>query len=93
MILELGGVLALELNERNICRIWDSHSGDYEQFYLLGYNAAKSVESQLILRSYMLPSTSFVRYLLNSGFYIGLFFDPEAGGDIFLRNIGRFSTD
>jgi hypothetical protein len=32
-------------------------------------------------------------YLLHDGFLLGLFFDPEDGGHIFLRNIGRFSTD
>jgi hypothetical protein len=26
-------------------------------------------------------------------FLLGLFFDPEDGGDIFLRNVGEISTD
>jgi hypothetical protein len=32
-------------------------------------------------------------YLLHSGFFLGLFFNPEDGGDMFLLNIGCFSTD
>jgi hypothetical protein len=27
-------------------------------------------------------------YLLHAGFFLGLFFDPEDGGDMFLRNVG-----
>jgi hypothetical protein len=36
-------------------------------------------------------SQSFAHYLLHAGFLPGLFFDPEAGGDMFLRNVGRLS--
>jgi hypothetical protein len=31
--------------------------------------------------------------LLHAGFLIGLFYDLENGGDIFLRNVGLLSTD
>jgi hypothetical protein len=27
-------------------------------------------------------------YLLHAGFLLGFFFDPEEGGDMFLRNVG-----
>jgi hypothetical protein len=27
-----------------LCRIWGSHSGNYEEFHFLGYNAVKSVK-------------------------------------------------
>jgi hypothetical protein len=32
-------------------------------------------------------------YLLNDGFTLGLFLDPEDEGDMFFRNIGWFLTD
>jgi hypothetical protein len=31
-------------------------------------------------------------YLIHAGFFLGLFFDPEDGGNIFLRNVCRLST-
>jgi hypothetical protein len=31
--------------------------------------------------------------LLHMGFLLGLFFDPQDGGYIFLRNVGELSTD
>jgi hypothetical protein len=30
---------------------------------------------------------SYVRYLLHAGSLLGIFFDPDEGSDIFLRNI------
>jgi hypothetical protein len=30
---------------------------------------------------------------IHAGFLLGLFFDPEYGGDLFLRNVGLLSTD
>jgi hypothetical protein len=35
-----------------------------------------------------LPATRF-----QSGFFLGLFLDPENGGDMFLRNVGWLSAD
>jgi hypothetical protein len=32
-------------------------------------------------------------HLFHSGFLFSLFFDPEDGGDMFVRNIGLLSTD
>jgi hypothetical protein len=57
-------LLSLFWSGRRVCRIWGSHSGGCEEFYLLVYN-----------------------------FLLGLFFDPEDEGDIFLRNVGWLSTD
>jgi hypothetical protein len=35
----------------------------------------------------------YVCYLINVGFYLGSFFDPEDGGEMFLQNAGLLSTD
>jgi hypothetical protein len=40
------------------CRIWGSHSGSYEEYYLVGYNAVQSIESQLTFRRNMWPLSS-----------------------------------
>jgi hypothetical protein len=37
------------------CRIWGFHSGDYEEFYLLGYNVVECVERQSTFRGNMSP--------------------------------------
>jgi hypothetical protein len=42
----------------NMFRIWGFHSGGYEGFYLLGYNAVQCVESQLTFRRNISPSSS-----------------------------------
>jgi hypothetical protein len=39
-------------------RIWDSHSGGYEEFCFLGYHSVQSVESQQAFRKKMSPSYS-----------------------------------
>jgi hypothetical protein len=44
--------------------------------------------SSLTYSSILKMEETFVRYLLHAGFLLGLFFDPENSGDIFLRNIG-----
>jgi hypothetical protein len=67
-----------------------------EGFCLLGYKAVKSVESQLTFRRNMSPPFSelkskknFSCYMLHAGFFFGLLFNTEDGGDSsFLRNIG-----
>jgi hypothetical protein len=40
------------LEPLDLCRIWGFHSSGYEEFYLLGYNAAESVESHLTCSSW-----------------------------------------
>jgi hypothetical protein len=41
-----------------VCTIWGSHSGGYEEFCVLKYNAVQSVESQRMFRKNTLPPTS-----------------------------------
>jgi hypothetical protein len=53
-------ILWLTKKERTwkFSRIWGSRSGDYEEFYVLGYDAVQSVESQLTFRRNIFPSSS-----------------------------------
>jgi hypothetical protein len=58
----------------SFCRIWGSNTGCYEEFYLLVYNAVKSVE---ILQTFR-RKISEAWYLLHTDFFLCLF-DPEDG--------------
>jgi hypothetical protein len=55
-----------------------SHSGCYEEFYLLGYTAMYSVESQLALQRENLA------ICFHTDFLLGIFLNPEDGGNNFL---------
>jgi hypothetical protein len=71
----------------------------FEGLYLLGYNAVLSVESKPTFRRLISPPSSGQNnnpskkptsacYLLYAGFLLGIFFDPEDRGDMFLLNVG-----
>jgi hypothetical protein len=45
------------------------------------------------MKSYIFQDVFAACYLLHAGFWLGLSFDPEVGGDMFLRNFGWHSTD
>jgi hypothetical protein len=64
-------------------RIWSSHSGDYEEFYLLGYDAVSNQHEPDSKQS----ATCFMPVMLE------LFLEPEDGGDMFLRKADWFSPD
>jgi hypothetical protein len=38
-------------------------------------------------------SANFGCYIFYASFSLGLFFDPERGGDAFVQNVGLFSTN
>jgi hypothetical protein len=63
-----------------------------EEFYPLRYSVIWSVENQLVFRENMSPPPS-AWYLLYVGFLLGLFFDYEDGGQMFLPNTAWLSTD
>jgi hypothetical protein len=85
--------------------IWGSHSGSYEEYYLLGCNAVYSVENQSMFGRNILPPSSGsnkqskipawkqkLASCFHTGILLGLF-DPEDGGDIFLWKMGWLSMD
>jgi hypothetical protein len=49
-------------------------------------NEISASEARKITENYMWDFMFATRF--HVGFFLGLFFDPEDGGDIFLRNIG-----
>jgi hypothetical protein len=64
--------------QHKTCWAWGSHSGDYEEFYLLECDATQSVEGQSMFRKL---ATYFHAGILHSVFY------PEDGDNMFLRNV------
>jgi hypothetical protein len=67
-----------------------------KEFYLLGYNATKSAESQPTFQRNLSPPSSRLMknpchkpacYLLHAGFLLGLFFNHEDGVNMFFRMV------
>jgi hypothetical protein len=56
------------------------------------YSSETSVDYQLITRHYIPEDRTLHVHRCggkqSSGFLLGLYFDPEDGGDMFLRNVG-----
>lgn len=80
------------------CGLWGSHSNGYEEFYLLGYNAIHSVESQLMFWRDKSPQSSKnkpskVWYLFLADFLFSLFFDPDDAGYVFFGNADLLSMN
>jgi hypothetical protein len=62
--------------------------------FFLGYNAMQSVESDSYLWARRRSQARHQHwYLFRAGILLVLFFNPEVGGDMFLRNVGWLSTD
>jgi hypothetical protein len=90
-------------------RIRCSHSDDYEEFFILEYNAVQSVGSQSTFRRniILLPSSgsknkpskkpawkqTLLATFFPTSFLLGLFFDCENGNDTLLLNVGWLSMD
>jgi hypothetical protein len=58
-----------------------------EEYHLLGYNAVYTIECQPTCRR-DISAPSFMQVSCSA-----YFFDPEDGGDMFLRNVGWYGTD
>jgi hypothetical protein len=57
------------------------------EFHLLRYNSVKFAENQPTYKK-----TAWNKHSRLAGFLLGIFFHPEDGGDMFLRNVGCFSA-
>jgi hypothetical protein len=64
-----------------------------KKFYLLGYNAMYSVESQPNFRRNISHASNQRESVTSNFFLLGSFFNPEDVGDMFLINVGLISTD
>jgi hypothetical protein len=58
-----------------------------EEFYLLGYNAVRSVASQQTSMKAGDKPIALHATCFHAGFLFCVFFYPEDGGEIFLRNV------
>jgi hypothetical protein len=77
-------------------RIRGSHSSGYEEFHLVPCSPLKvnwrfggtcrKVTNQV-------ANGASACYVLHAGFLLGIYFDPEDGGDIFPQNVSWLSTD
>jgi hypothetical protein len=74
------------------CRIWGFHSGGYEEYHLLGCDAVLRCNGRFG-GAYRRLAVYSACHLLTCWFLLKIFFDPEDGGDMFLRNVGCISTD
>jgi hypothetical protein len=95
-----GGSYSLHLQFRKINRARNQREsrcqaelGGYKEYYLLGYDAMQSVGSQPTFRRNILPClspgfTALLATCFHAGSFLGLFFDSEDRGDMFLRNVG-----
>jgi hypothetical protein len=58
-----------------------------------GYEVLSAVGLKSSIFWHITPIYSRPCYLLNVCFLLDFFFDPEDGGDMFVQNVGRLSTD
>jgi hypothetical protein len=90
----------LKRSRRNVGWVWDSHSGGYEEWDLLGFNVLQFVEAQWHFegtyrlhlqgrRIHQARNKQESGVELIAGFSLVLFFDTEYGDNTFLRNVSR----
>jgi hypothetical protein len=90
---KLAMCVTVTVSQRFLKHSFGFQSGGYEDFCLMGCNAVQSVENQPMFRMNTSPPSSFAFCLLHAGFLLGLFFNPEDGSDMFLRNVSRLSAN
>jgi hypothetical protein len=78
------------IGRRSGVKLWrrahDNHSDGYDEFYFLGYNACSPLKVNRRVGGKW-------RALSYTGFSHSLYFDPEDGDDIFLRNVSLLPMD
>jgi hypothetical protein len=67
--------------------IWGSHSGGYEENYIVGYNAVQSIEKSTDVSEEHIASIFRTKEQANKDTSV-----TAKGGDMFLRNVGWLST-
>jgi hypothetical protein len=72
-------------------RIWGSRRSGYEGFPHFGGTCRLHLHGRINRAKYQLESAR-IATCFDAGFFLGLF-DPENGGDMYLRNVGWLSTD
>jgi hypothetical protein len=70
-----------------LLRILGPHTGGYEGFYFLGYNAMESVENHQTFETNVSPLSSRWKPELAACFMQGLLLDHEDEGDVFLSKL------
>jgi hypothetical protein len=90
-------------HQEALCRIWGSHSHDHDEFQLnqffRGTHHFHLHRQETKEETYMKQAACSALlckqacYLLHAGFLLGLFFDREDGGNMFLQNAGWHLVD
>jgi hypothetical protein len=87
-------------NEQRTCGIWGFHSGDFEEFSHLVYDALQPVENRQKFQRNISPPSSVLKSKPNKKparcrqqTLFGLLFSPVDGGDNFLHKVDWLSAD
>jgi hypothetical protein len=81
-------------NNRKWCRNLGCHTGGCEEFCLLGIALCSPLKVKLCFSgTWCLHLQSLLATCLHATFLLALFFYPEFGGEMFLRNVSWFPTE